>query len=145
MTHAEGEPGKLEAEALAKAQLTPEDFRRTNVLKAKGARRPLRVKPEEVSVAGGGDEHGPHVTVAFTLPAGSFATMLMRDHEAGVAHEAASGAGGGTMTLSWMLNRKILMKMHPSKNNRKSRRWTSRQFRVCVRRAGFIPPPFGKP
>jgi len=79
MTHAEGEPGKLEDAALAKAQLTPEDFRRTNVLKVKGARRPLRVKPGEVSLAAGVDEHGPHVTVAFTLPAGSFATMLMRE------------------------------------------------------------------
>jgi tRNA pseudouridine13 synthase len=79
MTRAEGEPGKLEEEALAKAQLTPEDFRRTNVLKVKGARRPLRVRPGDVEFAGGVDEHGPHVTVAFTLPAGSFATMLMRE------------------------------------------------------------------
>jgi tRNA pseudouridine13 synthase len=79
MTRAEGEPGKPEDEALVKSQLTPEDFRRTNVLKVKGARRPLRVKPGEVSLAGGVDEHGPHVTVAFTLPAGSFATMLLRE------------------------------------------------------------------
>jgi tRNA(Glu) U13 pseudouridine synthase TruD len=25
------------------------------------------------------DEHGPHITVAITLPAGSFATVLMRE------------------------------------------------------------------
>ena len=79
MTRAEGEPGKLEDEAMTKSQLSPEDFRRTNVLKVKGSRRPLRVKPGEMNIEGGADEHGPHVTVAFTLPAGSFATVLMRE------------------------------------------------------------------
>ncbi len=27
----------------------------------------------------GGDEHGPYITVAFTLPPGSFATVLLRE------------------------------------------------------------------
>jgi tRNA pseudouridine13 synthase len=79
MTRAQGEAGKLEEEALAKSKLAPEDFRRANILKVKGARRPLRVRPGEGSLAGGVDEHGPHVTLAFTLPAGSFATMLLRE------------------------------------------------------------------
>jgi tRNA pseudouridine13 synthase len=79
MTQPQGEPGQMEAEELAKMQLSPEDFRRTNVLKVKGARRPLRVKPGDVELAGGVDEHGPHVTLAFTLPAGSFATVLLRE------------------------------------------------------------------
>ncbi len=79
MTRAEGEPGKLEEEAMTRSGLSPEDFRRTNVLKVKGSRRPLRVRPGEVNLEGGADEHGPHVTVAFTLPAGSFATVLMRE------------------------------------------------------------------
>ena len=47
--------------------------------KVKGARRPLRVKPEDIDLAGGVDEHGPYITVAFTLPAGSFATVLIRE------------------------------------------------------------------
>jgi len=79
MTQPQGAPGQMETEELAKTKLTPEDFRRTNVLKVKGARRPLRVKPADVELAGGVDELGPHVTVAFTLPAGSFATVLMRE------------------------------------------------------------------
>ena len=44
-----------------------------------GARRPLRVRPVDTTLAAGTDEHGPHVTVAFTLPAGSFATVLLRE------------------------------------------------------------------
>jgi tRNA(Glu) U13 pseudouridine synthase TruD len=37
------------------------------------------VQPKDVQLEGGVDEHGPHVTVAFTLPAGSFATVLIRE------------------------------------------------------------------
>jgi len=79
MTRAEGQPGEFEEQAMQNSKLSPEDFRRTNVLKVKGARRPLRVRPGELNIEGGVDEHGPHVTVAFTLPAGSFATVLMRE------------------------------------------------------------------
>jgi tRNA(Glu) U13 pseudouridine synthase TruD len=39
----------------------------------------LRVKPEDFDLTGGVDEHGPHITVAFTLPAGSFATVVLRE------------------------------------------------------------------
>jgi len=45
--------------------------------KVKGARRPLRVRPTDTSLAAGVDEHGAHITVAFTLPPGSFATVLL--------------------------------------------------------------------
>jgi tRNA pseudouridine13 synthase len=44
-----------------------------------GERRPLRVRPENVVLRGGRDERGGYVQVAFTLPAGSFATTLMRE------------------------------------------------------------------
>ena len=60
-------------------ELSPENFRVEGRLKVKGARRPLRVKPRDVDLAGGVDEHGPHITVAFTLPSGSFATVLLRE------------------------------------------------------------------
>ena len=33
--------------------------------------------PVDTALAAGTDEHGAHVTVAFTLPAGSFATVLL--------------------------------------------------------------------
>ncbi|HWE04986.1 MAG TPA: tRNA pseudouridine(13) synthase TruD [Tepidisphaeraceae bacterium] len=72
-----GEPLAIEQACFAASGLTPADFRRAGDLKVKGARRPLRVQPKDLEFAGGVDEHGPHVTLAFTLPAGSFATVLL--------------------------------------------------------------------
>jgi len=57
--------------------LKPADFKSPTGDHAKGARRPLRVQPTDVSIAGGTDDHGSFITVAFTLPAGAFATILM--------------------------------------------------------------------
>ena len=53
------------------------DFRNEGVDRIKGARRPLRVQPKDVDLSAGVDEHGPYITTAFTLPAGSFATVLV--------------------------------------------------------------------
>lgn len=47
--------------------------------KMPGARRPLRVRPIDTQLSGGVDEKGGQITVAFTLPAGSFATTLLRE------------------------------------------------------------------
>lgn len=69
----------MERAALAAVELKPEDFRQSGKLRVKGARRPLRVKPTDIELAGGVDEHGPHITVAFTLPSGAFATVLLRE------------------------------------------------------------------
>lgn len=74
-----GEPLKMEEEVFASHGLSPRDFKRAGSLRVKGDRRPLRVRPIDVELAGGADEHGPFITVAFTLPAGSFATVLMRE------------------------------------------------------------------
>ncbi|HEX4795084.1 MAG TPA: tRNA pseudouridine(13) synthase TruD [Humisphaera sp.] len=74
-----GKPLEMEQAVFAESGLAPADFKRTGQLRVKGTRRPLRVKPEDMQVAGGVDEHGAHVTVAFTLPAGSFATVLLRE------------------------------------------------------------------
>jgi tRNA pseudouridine13 synthase len=79
MTLPTGEPLRIEEAVLAEAHLKPSDFRKEGGEKVKGARRPLRVKPEDVDLQGGVDEHGGFITVAFTLPAGSFATVLMRE------------------------------------------------------------------
>jgi tRNA pseudouridine13 synthase len=104
MTMPEGQPLAVEQAAMAAVNLTPEAFRQSGKLRVKGARRPLRVRPTDVELAGGVDEFGPHVTVAFTLPAGAFATVLMRelmkaDAEDDVPDEAADGfeAGGATL------------------------------------------------
>ena len=77
MTLPDGAALEMEQAVFAAEGLTPEDFRRTGALKVKGARRPVRVQPKDVQLAAGVDEHGGHITVAFTLPAGSFATVLL--------------------------------------------------------------------
>lgn len=75
----QGKPLEIEQQVLADHQLQPEHFRVEGRLRVKGTRRPLRVKPEDVELSGGVDEHGPHITVAFTLPAGAFATVFLRE------------------------------------------------------------------
>jgi tRNA pseudouridine13 synthase len=70
---------ELEQAALAEVGLKPEDFRKAGKHKVKGARRPLRVRPSEIQLEGGVDEHGAQITVAFTMPAGSYATMFLRE------------------------------------------------------------------
>ncbi|MGD0387722.1 MAG: tRNA pseudouridine(13) synthase TruD [Tepidisphaeraceae bacterium] len=79
MTLPEGQPLQIEEEIFASRGIRPADFRAAGRLKVKGARRSLRVRPADVELAGGVDEHGPHVTAAFTLPAGSFATVFLRE------------------------------------------------------------------
>jgi tRNA pseudouridine13 synthase len=69
----------IEQAALDEHQLQPEDFRQSGKHRVKGTRRPLRVRPTDVRLEGGVDEHAGHITVAFTLPAGSFATVLLRE------------------------------------------------------------------
>jgi tRNA pseudouridine13 synthase len=79
MTMPAGEPLRIEQEAFAAAGLEPGDFRGHAIGKVKGARRPLRVRPEDVDLSGGVDDHGGYIAVAFTLPAGSFATVLLQE------------------------------------------------------------------
>jgi len=73
----QGEPLRIEQEVFGEHGLAPADMKRAGALRVKGDRRPLRVRPTDVELACGADEHGPHITVAFTLPAGSFATVLL--------------------------------------------------------------------
>jgi tRNA pseudouridine13 synthase len=91
MTAAEGDPGQLEQAAMAAVSLTPADFKQSGKMRVKGARRPLRIKPENIEIAGGVDEFGSQITVAFTLPAGAFATVLLRELMKNAA-EQESGA-----------------------------------------------------
>lgn len=79
MTQPAGQALAIEEEALGTLGLQPADFRGGIDVKSKGARRALRVQPRDFQIQGGVDEHGPHVTLAFTLPAGSFATTLLRE------------------------------------------------------------------
>jgi tRNA(Glu) U13 pseudouridine synthase TruD len=77
MTEPTGEPLGIEREIFTRYGLSARDFRSPELGRVRGARRPLRVKPEAVELAAGVDQFGAHITVAFTLPAGSFATVLV--------------------------------------------------------------------
>jgi len=74
-----GEPLNIEQAVFSGSHLSLENFRVPGRLKVKGARRALRVQPKNVELAAGVDEHGAHITIAFTLPPGSFATVLLRE------------------------------------------------------------------
>jgi tRNA pseudouridine13 synthase len=79
VTMPEGEPLKIEEAVLKSHGLTPGHFKQEGRDQAKGARRPLRIKPTETQLEAGVDDHGAFITVAFVLPAGSFATVLLRE------------------------------------------------------------------
>lgn len=74
MKRSTGAVAESERAAVESLGVRPEDFDSET-----GARRPLRVRPIDTTLAAGTDEHGGHITVAFTLPAGSFATVLLRE------------------------------------------------------------------
>lgn len=78
MTLPENDALAIETAVFEAASLAPQDLRETKV-KVKGARRPLRARPTDTHLASGVDEHGAHITVAFTLPAGAYATVLLRE------------------------------------------------------------------
>jgi tRNA pseudouridine13 synthase len=100
MTLPQGEPLRIEEEQLANDDLTPASFRSSDYGRIKGARRPLRVKPTDMELSAGADDFGPYITVAFSLPAGSYATVLLRelmksDSGIGSAILSSPGTAGG--------------------------------------------------
>jgi len=74
-----GEPGRIEAAALARHNVSGEDFRRVGPLKPKGTRRALRFALEAPSLAAGADEHGEYVELTFAAPSGCYATVALRE------------------------------------------------------------------
>jgi tRNA pseudouridine13 synthase len=90
MTLPGGEPLEIENAVFAAAGLTAGEFKVAGRERVKGARRPLRVKPQDVMLEGGADEHGPYVALAFTLSAGSFATVLLAEVMKKTQQEAAA-------------------------------------------------------
>jgi tRNA pseudouridine13 synthase len=79
MSMPEAEPLNIEQQVLDTAGLKPSDFRASGRLKVSGARRPLRVRPKDVEFSAGVDDVGAYIAAAFTLPAGSFATVFLRE------------------------------------------------------------------
>ena len=83
MTRPSGEPGRLEEELLLRAGHRFEDFGHKGSLEWQGARRPLRMPLSELSVKRGTDSEGDFLALAFRLPAGGYATSLLREVLAG--------------------------------------------------------------
>ncbi len=79
MTEAGGEPGRLEQAILAAEGVSLDEFRFIKGMKVHGARRPLRFRMADLSLDAGADDHGAYVELAFTLSAGCYATMILRE------------------------------------------------------------------
>lgn len=74
-----GVPYEMERELFDKYDVQPDDFRSSHRDRSHGDRRPIRVQPKDTKLESGVDEHGGFITVAFTLPPGAYATVLMRE------------------------------------------------------------------
>jgi len=79
MTQAGGDIGVLEESVLGAEPVKVDDFSRLRGMKCHGARRPLRFRPFDLAIEPGDDEHGPFIELSFTLSAGCYATMLLRE------------------------------------------------------------------
>jgi len=71
-----GEPGRMERALLDETGITPDDFRGVKGIRLKGSRRSLRIPLRDVSYEGL-DETG--YRLRFSLPSGSFATVVLRE------------------------------------------------------------------
>jgi tRNA pseudouridine13 synthase len=79
MSEPRDEPLNIETAVFAEHHIQADQFRVAGRHKIKGSRRPMRVQPMDVQVEGGVDATGAYVTVSFVLPAGSFATSVLRE------------------------------------------------------------------
>ncbi len=82
MMRARGSVDEMECEALARAGVTLEALSAHADRLGQGVageRRGVRVAVTNAEVEGGTDEHGHYVRCAFELPAGAFATVVMRE------------------------------------------------------------------
>ncbi len=70
----EQQPAAMEQEVLAAAGLETSDFLRYKKL-TRGTRRPLRFSPTDLAV----EQDPQSITLSFTLPAGSYATSLLKE------------------------------------------------------------------
>ena len=75
MSEAKSVAGQMEAEVLKEFSLTPENF--VGNMGAPGGRRPLRFFADDMTMETGSDESGMFLQFAFTLPSGSYATVLL--------------------------------------------------------------------
>ncbi len=74
-----GRPADIEQRVLETSGFAREEIRALDGSRLDGARRALRVPMGDPSINEGADERGPFLRVSFTLPAGAYATTLLRE------------------------------------------------------------------
>ncbi len=80
MMRPDGEPLRLERDALAAFDLAEEHFvAPEHGRRLEGKRRSLREFLKDPDLSAGVDEHGPYIRVAFELARGTFATIALRE------------------------------------------------------------------
>jgi tRNA pseudouridine13 synthase len=79
MTEPEGHPAQSELQVLVDSGLTRPLLQGGHPNQAPGGRRPLRVPLKEVDLHAGTDQRGPFLALLFFLPAGAYATNVMRE------------------------------------------------------------------
>jgi len=75
---AEGDPGAMEQAAMADLGIGPADFDLPGEFHSEGTRRAVSVRTD-LTVEAGSDRDGP-VSFSFSLPSGSYATVLLREY-----------------------------------------------------------------
>jgi tRNA pseudouridine13 synthase len=78
MMEAGGEVAIVERNALKLAGLTENELLKSSRA-PEGGRRPLRTILKNAQIEGGIDDHGQYIRVAFDLPRGAYATIVMRE------------------------------------------------------------------
>lgn len=79
MSEPVGEPGDMEKTVLTENELTPESFQNSQAEKVKGGRRPMRFFPGDLAITKDVDQRGLYLELAFSLPPGCFATVLLAE------------------------------------------------------------------
>ena len=79
MSEPAGAIGELERRIVADIAACAWDRRTRDGVRLDGARRPLRVPLGEPLIASGADESGPYLRLSFSLPAGAYATSVVRE------------------------------------------------------------------
>jgi tRNA pseudouridine13 synthase len=97
MPRASGEPGRVELAALRASGVEEAQLMGAGDAAAEGARRPMRLPIKDADISGGGDEQGPYVRLAFELPRGAYATVVLREimktEPLEAPHPSQAGAG----------------------------------------------------
>ena len=86
-----GTPAEIELGVMEEVGLDPSLFDQ-RLYGFEGTRRPLRARVSNVEIDSGVDEHGPYLRLAFDLPRGAYATVLLREIMGDGLVEAAVGA-----------------------------------------------------